>query len=249
MIWQGGQIDLDGLTHIGDAGVAVAVLITVIVVVVVGGWVLRDYIRSRREAAEFAHQLELARIDASKERHAVQLAAEDRREKERLDVERAQTDVLKDLREELKRSQRQREADRTIWESLTATVANLVKAVNNLNVQLEEAEERMAKVTTERKRRLDDLEDRIKNVPADLEARLEPRLVALHAVIEQQFEELAHTLVRQVTQAGVSPALREMLEQTVNGKVQAILDGIDELSDLITRIETGQTEEEHHVTD
>lgn len=237
MIWQGGQIDLGDLSHIGDAGVAVAVLITVIVVVAMGGWVLREYLRTRREIAKLEHHRELSRIEA-----------EDRREKERLDVERIQTGILEDLKQELQRSQKQREADRTIWDALTTTVANLAKAVTTLNNQLEDAEQRMAKVTAARERRLDELEIRIKDVPTDLEARLEPRLVALQAIIEQQFEELAHSLVRQVMQAGVSPALRQMLEQTVNGKVQDILDGINDLTALVNRIENGQTEEEN-VTD
>lgn len=229
-----GQIDLDGLTHIGDEGIAIALLISAIVFVVTISWVIHNWLKTRRGIARLEHERAMKQITAESDAAKDRLEAENRREAERLAVERQQTNVLEDLQRELKRGNQQREADRTIWESLAAAVQQMTTVSTSLNTRLVEADERMQKISERRDHQYDQLQTRVQSVAGTVKAELQPQIDALCARIEQHMGQLETYISEQLDQLGttVSEQTRQMLKLEIQTYLQQSTRKLEQVSNV-----------------
>jgi len=189
------QIDIGDLSHVGDAGVAVA-LIVLLIVVALALWKLGlEWLKTRREIAGLEHEREMKRIQA----------------------ENGQTEALDALRKGLESQQKQRDADQAVTSSLLAAIRQLTTAVDRLNASQTEAASRMAAVTEQRNEKLNVMHNDIQGVAGVVQAGLEPQMDRLRTLIQDGFEDIEQAIMQQAEAMGeqLTPSLRQVLQQEI----------------------------------
>lgn len=161
-----------GLTQLGDAGIAVAVLITVIFVAWSGKAVALAWLASIRENNAREHEREMQRI---KDQHAQEMAEKD--------ANRAIADALTALKKRL-------ETDAQRQDLLEATTRNLITSSKQLSELLAGATERM----TDRSKVVDNamaaIHQDVKTVPLEVWRLGDPKLAGVIQALAAMEERL-----------------------------------------------------------
>lgn len=157
--------ELGNLTRIGDAGIAVAVLI----VVAVGFWAIRGialaWFGYARERSKDAYDLELKRIEADKEREQADAKAT-----------QANADALTALKNRMV-------ADAKRQDLIEATTRNLITSSKQLAGLIESVTDRMAERSGVLDQKLDALHTDVKTVPAEVWRIGDPKFDAVLGVL------------------------------------------------------------------
>lgn len=168
-----GQIDIQNLTHLGDAGIAIAILIVIVVIVL--GWVQINRANNTTQQK---------RLDHEHTRDMRQMELDDARERERqAHAEKLQAEqIAADLTtaKALENLGRQMESSQTLRDTEQATIKTLATAATQLTAMLEQ----MVSSVETRDKKLDAIHTDLKTIPAETARLLKVQLSAIQADIQ-----------------------------------------------------------------
>jgi len=208
-----GQLDIGELSHVGDAGVAVALIILLIVVALALLKLGLEWLKTRQKLAGLEHEREMKRIN----------------------VEADQTAVLDQMRKDLDGQKEQRDADRAVTGSLLSAIKQLTTSIDRLNASQADAAQRMADVTQQREEKLEAMHGDIRDVAGAVQAGLEPQLERLRKTIQDGFKAVEDSIMQRVEQLGegVTPSLRATLKQEIEAYSRQTARQLENLTGLV----------------
>lgn len=215
------MLDLLGLEHIGDGGIALALIIAAVIIVTIVSGVLRSWLN----------------VIAANNK------ARNDNEAKKVQNEEKQTTVLEEVGRQLAVSAQAQSGLTTVLETLGKNLTShdtaSSKAHELTHGKIDAALTTMQQVTQAREQRLDKIDTAIGEVPAAVKVELEPQLDTLKALIEQSFDQLSRQIEAKLDQLGsqISPAARRIIKTEIETYMEQNTRRLGALTDILDSIQ------------